>query len=222
MNSTLHFLGLDIEQEMMSRFIFMMKMELEPDQLFEQVVIGQDFSDSGGKNCSIVMTKRCILKMREESVFIKICFQELRQCYDTVEEYMGEPVDNEVQVAGEVASKSDVKFPLEQNHEIFLKLKRDNKEIKQGIYRLMQHFPVDQQLKSLKREMIRKYSYLEGRLNKAESEIKDLRREVESLRSKKAREETLEEKPNRKPFHHDSRRLEKEGICDRTSSGEVL
>ena len=64
MNSTLRFLGLDIEQEMMSRFIFMMKMELEPDQLFEQVVIGQDFSDSGGKNCSIVMTKRCILKMR--------------------------------------------------------------------------------------------------------------------------------------------------------------
>ena len=220
MNSTLRFLGLDIEQEMMSRFIFMMKMELEPDQLFEQVVIGQDFSDSGGKNCSIVMTKRCILKMREESVFIKICFQELRQCYDTVEEYMGEPFDNEVQVAGGVASKSDVKFP--QNHEILLKLKRDNKEIKQGIYRLMQHFPVDQQLKSLKREMIRKYSYLEGRLNKAESEIKDLRREVESLKSKEAREETLEEKPNRKPFHHDSRRLEKEGICDRTSSGEVL
>ena len=239
-NLTLHFLGLDIEQEMMTRFIFMMKMGIDPDQLFEQVVIGQDFSDSGGKNCSIVMTKRCILKMREESLFIKICFQELRQCYDTVEEYMGEPDGNEVQVAGEVTSKPDVKFPLDRNHEMFSKLKKDNKEIKQGIYRLMQHFPVDQQLKSLKREMNSKYSYLESGLNKALSEIKDLRRDLELLKSKEARKETLEEKSNRKPFHHDSRRLEKEGIskrffsdtrdelysaegvCDRTSSGEVL
>ena len=229
-NLTLHFLGLDIEQEMMTRFIFMMKMGIDPDQLFEQVVIGQDFSDSGGKNCSIVMTKRCILKMREESLFIKICFQELRQCYDTVEEYMGEPDDNEVQVAGEVASKSDVKFPLERNHGIFLKLKRDNKEIKQGIYRLMQHISVDQQLKSFKREMNSKLSYLESRLNELSSENKDLRRELELSKSKEVR----------KPFHYNSRRFEKkgipkrffhdtrdelysaEGVCDRTSSGEVL
>ena len=250
-NLTLHFLGLDIEQEMMTRFIFMMKMGIDPDQLFEQVVIGQDFSDSGGKNCSIVMTKRCILKMREESLFIKICFQELRQCYDTVEEYMGEPDGNEVQVAGEVASKPDVKFPLDRNHEMFSKLKRDNKEIKQGIYRLMQHISVDQQLKSFKKEIysrlsylesrfneassVNKYlhsklSYLESRLNEALSENKDLRRELESSKSKEVR----------KPFHYNSRRFEKkgiskrffhdtrdelysaEGVCDRTSSGEVL
>ena len=72
MNSTLEFIGLDIEQEMMYRFIFIMTMELEPDQLFEGVEIGQDFSDSGGKNCAVVMTKRCISMMREKSVFIKI------------------------------------------------------------------------------------------------------------------------------------------------------
>ena len=136
----------DIEQEIMSRFIFMMKMEHEPDKSFEQVEIGQDFSDSGGKNCAVVMTKRCISKMREKSVFIKICFQELRQCYDTVEKYMGELAHNEVQVEGEVVSKSDVKFPLERIHEIFLKLQRDNKELKQGIDRLLKHFPVDQPL----------------------------------------------------------------------------
>ena len=143
---------------------------------------------------------------------------------------MGEPVDNEVQVAGEVASKSDVKFPLERNHEIFLKLKRDNKEIKQGIYTLMQHISVDQQLKSFKREMNSKLSYLESRLNELSSKNKDLRRELELLKSKEVR----------KPFHYDSRRFEKkgiskrffpdtrdelysaEGVCDRTSSGEVL
>ena len=83
-NSTLKFLGLDIEQEIMSRFIFMMKIKLEPDQLFEKVEVGQDFSESGGKNCAVVMTKRYISVMREKSVFMKICFKELRQCYDTV------------------------------------------------------------------------------------------------------------------------------------------
>ena len=57
---------------------------------------------------------------------------------------MGELAHNEVQVEGEVASISDVKFPLEWIHEIFLKLQRDNKELKQGIDRLLKYFPVDQ------------------------------------------------------------------------------
>ena len=188
MNSTLEFLGLDIENEMMSRFIFMMKMELEPDQLFERVEIGQDFSDSGGKNCAVVMTKRCISKMREKSVFIKICFQELRQCYDTVEEYMGELAHNEVQVEGEVVSKSDVKFPLEWILEIFLKLQRDNKELKQGIDRLLKHFPVDQ---PLAREV--SDSGLDNAFRKdVNTRISSLEDEINDLRKKSSH----------KPLHH--------------------
>ena len=133
----------------------------------------------------------------------------------------------------------------------FLKLKRDNKEIKQGIYRLMQHISVDQQLKSFKKEIYSrlsnleskfneassvnkdlhsKLSYMESRLNEALSENKDLRGELELSKSKEVRN----------PFHYNSRRFEKkgiskrffhdtrdelysaEGVCDRTSSGEVL
>ena len=94
----------------------------------------------------------------------------------------------------------------------------------------MQHISVDQQLKSFKREMNSKLSYLESRLNEALSENKDLRGELELSKSKEVR----------KPFHYNSRRFEKkgiskrffhdtrdelysaEGVCDRTPSGEVL
>ena len=73
-------------------------------------------------------------------------------------------------------------------------------------------------------------SYLESVFNEASSVNKDLRRELELSKSKEVR----------KPFHYNSRRFEKkgiskrffhdtrdelylaEGVCDRTSSGEVL
>ena len=107
-------------------------------------------------------------------------------------------------------------------------LQRDNEELKQVIDKLMKHFPVDQ---LSPREVsdsgfdnaFRKY--VNTRISSLEDKINDLRKEVEFLKSKK-------------PFHHDSRRPEKEGtskrffpdtrdelyspqrICERTSSGE--
>ena len=83
---------------------------------------------------------------------------------------------------------------------------------------------------SVNKDLHSKLSYLESRLNEALSENKDLRRELELSKSKEVR----------KPFHYNSRRFEKkgipkrffhdtrdelysaEGVCDRTSSGEVL
>ena len=80
MNKTISIFGWDVEEQVMTTLIFRMKTSCTPSDLHKRMCIG--FGDS-----MLEITERSILRMRENSIFFRICWEELQGCYDSVKPY---------------------------------------------------------------------------------------------------------------------------------------
>ena len=81
MNKTISIFGWDVEEQVMTTLIFRMKTSCTPSDLHKRMCIG--FGDS-----MLEITERSILRMRENSIFFRICWEELQGCYETVKPYL--------------------------------------------------------------------------------------------------------------------------------------
>ena len=80
MNKTISIFGWDVEERVMETLVFRMKTSCTPSDLHKRMCIG--FGDS-----MLEITERSILRMRENSIFFRICWEELQGCYDSVKPY---------------------------------------------------------------------------------------------------------------------------------------
>ena len=80
MNKTISIFGWDVEEQVMTTLIFRMKTSCTSSDLHKRMCIG--FGDS-----MLEITERSILRMRENSIFFRICWEELQGCYDSVKPY---------------------------------------------------------------------------------------------------------------------------------------
>ena len=71
MNKTISIFGWDVEEKVMETLIYKMKTSCTPPVLHERMYIG------AGANI-LEITERNILRMRENSIFFRICWEELQ------------------------------------------------------------------------------------------------------------------------------------------------
>lgn len=81
MNKTISIFGWDVEEQVMETLVFKMKTSCTPSDLYKRMYIG--FGEH-----ILEITERSILRMRENSIFFRICWEELQGCYGTVKPYM--------------------------------------------------------------------------------------------------------------------------------------
>ena len=81
MNKTISIFGWDVEEQVMKTLIYTMKTSCTPPVLYNRMYIG------AGPN-TLEITERNILRMRENSIFFRICWEELQGCYETVKPYL--------------------------------------------------------------------------------------------------------------------------------------
>ena len=81
MNKTISIFGWDVEEQVMKTLVYKMKTSCTPPDLHKRMYIG--FGDS-----LLEITERNILRMRENSIFFRICWEELQGCYESVKPYM--------------------------------------------------------------------------------------------------------------------------------------
>ena len=74
-------LDLNVEEEVMKIMIVKMKASFSPSAVYSRMKIG-------ALDHTLEITERNILRIRKESVFFRICWEELLGCYDTVKPYM--------------------------------------------------------------------------------------------------------------------------------------
>ena len=110
LNRTISIFDKDVEEEVMEILILKMKAGFSPSVVYSRMEIG-------ALENVLYITERNILRMREESIFFTICWEELLGCYDTVKPYMNyipEPVRG--QLYSIITLESDEEdFELENN-----------------------------------------------------------------------------------------------------------
>ena len=72
---------INVEEQVMETLIFTMKTSCTPSELHKGMHIG--FGEH-----ILEITERNILRMRENSIFFRICWEELQGCYESVKPYM--------------------------------------------------------------------------------------------------------------------------------------
>ena len=110
LNRTISIFDKDVEEEVMEILIVKMKAGFSPSAVYSRMELGAIEN-------VLYITERNILRMREESIFFTICWEELLGCYDTVKPYMNyipEPVRG--QLYSIITLESDEEdFELENN-----------------------------------------------------------------------------------------------------------
>ena len=81
MNKTVSIFNINVEEEVMKIMIVKMKASFSPSAVYSRMKIG-------ALDYVLEITERNILRMREKSIFFRICWEELLGCYDTVKPYM--------------------------------------------------------------------------------------------------------------------------------------
>ena len=81
LNKTISIFGKDVEEEVMEILIVKMKAGFSPSAVYSRMELGAIEN-------VLYITERNILRMREESIFFRICWEELLGCYDTIKPYM--------------------------------------------------------------------------------------------------------------------------------------
>ena len=107
-------LDLNVEEEVMKVMIYKMKASFSPSAVFSRMKIG-------ALDHKLEITERNILRIRKESVFFRICWEELLGCYDTVKPYMDyapEPMKGKCEIELiTLASSSDEYEPVRVKEE---------------------------------------------------------------------------------------------------------
>ena len=107
-------LDLNVEEEVMKVMIYKMKASFSPSAVFSRMKIG-------ALDHTLEITERNILRIRKESVFFRICWEELLGCYDTVKPYMDyapEPMKGKCEIELiTLASSSDEYEPVRVKEE---------------------------------------------------------------------------------------------------------
>ena len=110
LNRTISIFDKDVEEEVMEILIVKMKAGFSPSVVYSRMEIG-------ALENVLYITERNILRMREESIFFTICWEELLGCYDTVKPYMNyipEPVRGQLYSIITLESTEE-DFELENN-----------------------------------------------------------------------------------------------------------
>ena len=105
---------INVEEQVMETLIFKMKTGCTPSELHKGMHIGF------GKHL-LEITERNILRMRENSIFFRICWEELQGCYESVKPYMNytpEPMKGKCEIELiTLASGSDEYEPVRVKEE---------------------------------------------------------------------------------------------------------
>ena len=114
MNKTISIFGWDVEEQVMETLIFTMKTSCTPSDLHKGMYIG--FGEH-----LLEITERNILRMRENSIFFRICWEELQGSYESVKPYMNytpEPTKGKCEIELiTLASSSDEYEPVRVKEE---------------------------------------------------------------------------------------------------------
>ena len=105
---------INVEEQVMETLIFTMKTSCTPSELHKGMHIG--FGEH-----LLEITERNILRMRENSIFFRICWEELQGCYESVKPYMNytpEPIKGKYEIELiTLASSSDEYEPVRVKEE---------------------------------------------------------------------------------------------------------
>ena len=105
---------INVEEQVMETLIFTMKTSCTPSELHKGMHIG--FGEH-----LLEITERNILRMRENSIFFRICWEELQGCYESVKPYMNytpEPIKGKCEIELiTLASSSDEYEPVRVKEE---------------------------------------------------------------------------------------------------------
>ena len=105
---------INVEEQVMETLIFTMKTSCTPSELHKGMHIG--FGEH-----LLEITERNILRMRENSIFFRICWEELQGCYESVKPYMNytpEPMKGKCEIELiTLASSSDEYEPVRVKEE---------------------------------------------------------------------------------------------------------
>ena len=114
MNKTISIFDWDVEEQVFKTLIYKMKTSCTPPDLHKMMYIGEC------KN-TLEITERNILRMRENSIFFRICWEELQGCYESVKPYMNytpEPIKGKCEIELiTLASSSDEYEPVRVKEE---------------------------------------------------------------------------------------------------------